>query len=64
MDRRNTFMWMKDLVDHLRTCADEWQTSSGRNRSGDGVWAEAVRRDLDELRRVCEKLRGEGMVAG
>jgi hypothetical protein len=60
MDRRNVFMCMKDLVDHLRACADQWQTSS---RGGDGVWAEAVRRDLDELRRLCEKLRGEGVVA-
>ena len=61
MDRRNTFMWMKDLVDHLRTCADEWQTTS--SRGGDGVWGEAVRRDLDELRRLCEKLRGEAVGA-
>lgn len=61
MDRRNTFMWMKDLVDHLRTCADQWQTTS--NLGGDGVWSEAVRRDLDELRRLCEKLRGDGVVA-
>jgi hypothetical protein len=60
MDRRNAFMWMKDLVDHLRTCADAWQTA---NRNGDGVWAEAVRRDLDELRRLCEKLKVEGVVA-
>jgi hypothetical protein len=61
MDRRNAFMWMKDLVDHLRTCADQWQTTSSRN--GDGVWAEAVRRDLDELRQLCDKLRVEGVVA-
>jgi hypothetical protein len=60
MDRRNSFMWMKDIVDHLRTCADQWQTA---NRAGDGVWAEAVRRDLDELRRLCDKLRVEGVVA-
>ncbi|MCC7085402.1 MAG: hypothetical protein IT427_10385 [Pirellulales bacterium] len=57
MDRRNTFMWMKDIVEHLRTCADQWQTS----RAGDGIWAEAVRRDLDELRQLCEKLRVEGV---
>ncbi len=61
MERRSTFLWMKDLVDHLRNCTDQWQTSAGRH--GEGVWADAMRRDLDELRRLCDGLRGDALLA-
>jgi hypothetical protein len=61
MDRRKRFMWMNELVDHLRNCADGWQGSAGRH--GEGVWADAMRRDLDELRRICDQLRGDAIAA-
>lgn len=57
MDRSSTFLWMKDLVDHLRSCTDQWQVCPTRHTAG--VWADAMSRDLDELRRLCDTLRGE-----
>ena len=61
MDRSRSFLWMKDLVEHLRNCADNWQSTAGR--PSEGVWAEAIRRDLDELRKLSDALRGAAAVA-
>ena len=61
MDRSRTFLWMRDLVEHLRDCADHWQAVAGR--PGEGVWADAIRRDLDELRKLSDGLRGTAAVA-
>ncbi len=61
MDRSTRFMWMKDLLDHLRSCTEGWQTSAGLR--GEGVWADAMCRDLNELRRLCDQLRGDAIAA-
>ena len=55
MDRSRTFLWMKDLVEHLRKCADGWHTSVGKQ--GEAIWADALRRDLDELQKLYLSLR-------
>ena len=58
MDRSRTFLWMKDLVEHLRKCADGWHTSVGKQ--GEAIWADALRRDLDELQKLYLSLRTSG----
>ena len=56
MDRQTRFLWMKDLLDHLAECHDQWQAA---DPAIERYLAEAVRRDLDELRRLCDSLAGE-----
>ncbi len=54
-NRRNTLLWMRDLIDHMARCHDqlEW--------AGDGATqfflAEAMLGDLVECQRLCEELR-------
>lgn len=61
MERHKRFLWMTDLLEHLRSCTEGWQTSAGRH--GEGVWADAMCRDLEELRRLCDQLRGDAIAA-
>ncbi|HEY5312159.1 MAG TPA: hypothetical protein VIK18_06550 [Pirellulales bacterium] len=53
MDRQARFLWMKDLLEHLSDCHDQWQAADPASQR---YLADAVRRDLDELRRLCESL--------
>lgn len=58
MDRRKKFLWMREILDHLVDCCDQWQEEDvERNNS---ILAAAVQRDLDEVRRVCQMLVREG----
>jgi hypothetical protein len=57
MDRHAKFLWMKDLLEHLGRCHEQWQLSDAPNEH---YLAESMRRDLDEFRRLCESLRCEG----
>lgn len=56
MDRQARFLWMKDLLEHLAACHDQWQTA---DPAVERYLAEAVRRDLDEMRRLCDSLVGD-----
>jgi uncharacterized membrane protein YccC len=60
MDRQATFLWMQDLLEHLNSCHEQWQLADARTEH---YLADSMRRDLDELRRLCETLRGAGRVA-
>lgn len=53
MDRQAGFLWMKDLLEHLGQCCDQWQAA---DPPAERFLADAMRRDLDELRRVCDAL--------
>jgi hypothetical protein len=54
-NRRNTLLWMKDLLEHMSRCHDqlEW--------AGDGdtesFLADALLGDLNECQKLCEQLR-------
>ena len=64
MDRQNKLMWMKDLLDHLSLCCDEWQGAEGRMER---YLADSIERDLDEFRRLSVSLRRDvpvGCAAG
>jgi hypothetical protein len=54
MDRRTRFLWMKELVEHLGRCSEQWQHAEA---SAAGFLADAVERDLAEFQRICRSLR-------
>ena len=56
MDRHATFLWMKDLLEHLQQCHEQWEVADDL---GEGHWHSAMQRDLGELRRLCDSLRRE-----
>jgi hypothetical protein len=60
MDRKTKLLWMKDILEHLGDCFDEWQLAEPHNER---FLAEAIERDLDEFRRLCSSLRREGSPA-
>ena len=56
MDRHAKFVWMKELLEHLSDCQCEWETAQGATER---FLAESIKRDLNELRRICDSLRGD-----
>jgi hypothetical protein len=53
MDRQTKLNWMRDILEHLRTCYEQWVAVD----AGSGHYlAESMKRDLDEFRRLCESL--------
>lgn len=56
MTRQSKFLWMKDLLEHMHRCHEEWQ---GADERRERLLAESLRRDLDEFRRLCDSLQRE-----
>ena len=56
MDRQAKFLWMKDLLEHIGQCHDQWQAADSRSER---YLADSIRRDLDEFRRLCDSIRSE-----
>ncbi|HEX4148905.1 MAG TPA: hypothetical protein VHY20_07955 [Pirellulales bacterium] len=56
MDRQARFLWMQDLLEHLGACHEQWPAAEP---AVERFLADAVRRDLDELRRLCDSLVDE-----
>lgn len=56
MDRQAKFLWMKDLLDHIGQCHDQWQFA---DPCAERYLADSIRRDLEEFRRLCDSLRNE-----
>jgi hypothetical protein len=54
MDRHAKFLWMKEVLDHINECHAQWQSAQGQSER---YLAETMRRDLDEIRRICELIR-------
>jgi hypothetical protein len=54
MTRQNKLHWMKDLLEHMDRCHEQWETADERMES---FLAESLRRDIDEFRRICDSLR-------
>ncbi len=54
-NRRNTLLWMKDLIDHMSRCHDQLQwTSDGATQL---YLAESMLGDLMECQRLCQQIR-------
>lgn len=56
MDRHAKFLWMKDVLEHLSDCHHAWQTAGLEDER---FLVESMKRDLDEVRRLCESLAGD-----
>jgi hypothetical protein len=56
-NRRNTLLWMKDLIEHMSRCHDqlEW-ASDGETQT---FLADALLGDLNECQMLCEQLRAD-----
>jgi hypothetical protein len=57
MDRHAKFIWMKEVLEHLHDCHREWEVAEGK---AERFLAETIKRDLDEVRRICESLTVRG----
>ncbi len=54
--RRETLLWMKDLIEHMSQCQAQLQwTADG---SAETFLTEALLVDLNECRHLCEQLQG------
>ncbi len=56
MEQHHKLMLVRDLLDRLSDNAEQWDS---HDESKSNYWADSVRRDMAELRRVCESIRAE-----
>ena len=56
VNRHDQFLWMKDLVRHMHTCCENWEEAESGGR---GFWAEALERELNDLRQLCRTVDAE-----
>jgi hypothetical protein len=52
--RRNTMLWMKDLIEHMNRCHEQLQWADSRTQP---FLTESLLTDLVECQRLCEELR-------
>ncbi len=54
-NRRNTLLWMKDLIEHMNQCHEQLQwAGEGQTQS---FLTESLLVDLVQCQRLCEELR-------
>jgi len=54
-NRRNTLLWMKDLIEHMNQCHQQLEWAA--DDSSKSFLAESLMVDLVECKRLCEELR-------
>jgi hypothetical protein len=54
-NRRNTLLWMKDLIEHMTRCHDQLQWAADPPTAS--FLTETMLVDLVECQRLCEALR-------
>ena len=54
MDRKTKILCMKDILEHLGDCFDEWQQADSQDER---YLADSIERDLNEFRRLCHSMR-------
>ncbi len=54
-DRRNTLLWMKDLLEHMNQCHEQLQWAA--DGATEAYLAETLMVDLSECRKLCEQLK-------
>ena len=57
--RESNLLWLKDLLAHLASCQKQLQWAE--NAEAVDVLTEAMLRDLESCRRLCEKLRRQAL---
>ena len=64
-ERRQTLLWMKDLIEHMNRCHEQLQWAAGG--PSETYLAESMLVDLNQCQRLCESLRARpydgGMLA-
>jgi len=60
MNRRETTLWMREVLDHLNRSCDQWQAGDGR---ADSFALQSIERDLAELQRACRAARLQNELA-
>ena len=58
--RQSNLLWLKDLLDHLRSCQQQLQWAQDRETVH--LLTETMIRDLDCCRRLCESLQRRGQL--
>lgn len=55
-NRRQTLLWMKDILDHMTQCHEQlqWTVAEGATAS---FLTESLMVDLNECRQLCEELQ-------
>lgn len=56
MTRHAKFLWMKDLLEHMSRCHEQWETADARSER---FLMDSMRRDVEEFRRLCDSMRAE-----
>ncbi len=56
-NRRNTLLWMKDLIEHMTRCHEQLQWAA--DGASESFLTEALMVDLVECKRLCEELKQE-----
>jgi hypothetical protein len=57
-NRRQTLLWMKDLIDHMTRCHEQLQWA-GDDEPTESFLTEALMVDLRECRQLCEQLQAQ-----
>lgn len=58
MERRETALWMREVLDHLNRCCDQWQSA---DRVSEQFAIQSIERDVAELQRVCRMARRQSL---
>ena len=56
-NRRNTLLWMKDLIEHMTRCHEQLQWAA--DGASESFLTESLMVDLVECKRLCEELQQE-----
>lgn len=54
-NRRQTLLWMKDLIEHMSRCHEQLQWAS--DGPAESFLTDAMLVDLSECQRLCEQLQ-------
>lgn len=54
-DRRQTLLWMKDLIEHMNRCHEQLQWAA--DGPSESYLTESMLVDLSQCQRLCEELR-------
>ena len=54
-DRRETLLWMKDLIDHMTLCHEQLQWAG--DSATEAFLADSMMVNLSECRQLCQELR-------
>ena len=60
-NRRNTLLWMKDLLDHMNQCHEQLQWAA--DGATETYLAETLMVDLSQCQKLCEQLKPQARMS-